>query len=348
MKFVWPLLLACLTITSCISEAPRSDSQHPADARRDGLPQSIGAQGELMVVMDDANWNGGLGEAFRELVNTPYLLLPQAEPQFEVNRQNHEFFYKFFKQHRHIMMFDVGDRLQNQEPSIKVQKDIYARDQMIFTVYAKDIVAFRQVLEEFGPSMLYQMTESELARIGQLARYSPNHGAADSLCQEWGVCLEIPSNFTLVEDTTDFKLYRMGVMRTNPELQQAIAVYRYPYTNDSTFTATTLLAARDSVMKRYIGGSQFDSYMTTEYFYAPRYRELDLNGRYATELKGLWKLQGEFSGGPFVSLTYLDEVNQMVITTEGFVFAPHEEKREHMRFLEGILRTAHISAGSGS
>ena len=154
------------------------------------------------------------------------MLLPQAEPQFEVNRQNHEFFYKFFKQHRHIVMFDVGDRLQNQESSIKVQKDIYARDQMVFTVYAKDIVAF-QVLEEYGPSMLYQMTESELARIGQLARYSPNHGAADSLCQEWG-CLEIPSNFTLVEDTTDFKLYRMGVMRTNPELQQAIAIYRYP------------------------------------------------------------------------------------------------------------------------
>ena len=47
-------------------------------------------------------------------------------------------------------------------------------------------------------------------------------------------------------------------------------------------------------------------------------------------------------GGPFVSHTRLDEVNQRVITAEIFVFAPEKKKRNTLRRLESSLYTLRL------
>jgi hypothetical protein len=47
-------------------------------------------------------------------------------------------------------------------------------------------------------------------------------------------------------------------------------------------------------------------------------------------------------GGPFMSLTQLDENRNKIITIEGFVFAPAHKKRELMRQMEAILYSIKI------
>ena len=42
-------------------------------------------------------------------------------------------------------------------------------------------------------------------------------------------------------------------------------------------------------------------------------------------------------GGPFVSLTRLDQVNAQVVTAETFLFAPGQKKRNALRQCEAIL-----------
>ena len=63
-------------------------------------------------------------------------------------------------------------------------------------------------------------------------------------------------------------------------------------------------------------------------------------GFYGMETRGLWKiLDGEAMGGPFVSLTRLDQVNGRVVTAEAFLFAAGQKKRNAMRQQEAILYT---------
>jgi hypothetical protein len=50
-------------------------------------------------------------------------------------------------------------------------------------------------------------------------------------------------------------------------------------------------------------------------------------------------LDGEAMGGPFVSLTRLDQVNGRVVTAEVFLYAPGQKKRNAMRQIEAILYT---------
>ena len=63
-----------------------------------------------------------------------------------------------------------------------------------------------------------------------------------------------------------------------------------------------------------------------------------VGGFYGLETRGLWKLlDGEAMGGPFVSLTRLDQVNGRVVTAEAFLFAAGQKKRNAMRQAEAIL-----------
>jgi len=44
-------------------------------------------------------------------------------------------------------------------------------------------------------------------------------------------------------------------------------------------------------------------------------------------------------GGPFVSHSRVDEVNNRIITAEIFIFAPNDKKRDFVRTMEASLYT---------
>ena len=79
--------------------------------------------------------------------------------------------------------------------------------------------------------------------------------------------------------------------------------------------------------------------MATEYKYdVQKATTKNVNDAYAMEIRGLWKmLEGESMGGPYVSHTRIDELNNRVITIEGFVFAPGKEKRNALRQVEAMV-----------
>jgi hypothetical protein len=56
-------------------------------------------------------------------------------------------------------------------------------------------------------------------------------------------------------------------------------------------------------------------------------------------MRGLWKLEGDFMGGPFYSMTFLDERTGNLVTIDGFAYAPYFDKREYIREVEAIIKT---------
>ena len=72
------------------------------------------------------------------------------------------------------------------------------------------------------------------------------------------------------------------------------------------------------------------------------YTPITLNGKYCGVMRGLWRMQGDMMGGPFVSHTRLDEKNHRVVVAEGFVYAPETDKRNFMRRIEAALFTLRL------
>jgi hypothetical protein len=119
-------------------------------------------------------------------------------------------------------------------------------------------------------------------------------------------------------------------------------IYYYNYTDTNTFTLDFLVDKRNQIVKKYIPGPNPNSYMATEDLLPPVMKEFKQEGKYFAELRGLWKLENGSMGGPFVSISTVDELRNRVITVEGFVFAAGLEKREFLRQVESILYTLKI------
>ena len=68
-------------------------------------------------------------------------------------------------------------------------------------------------------------------------------------------------------------------------------------------------------------------------------RPISVQGDYALEARGLWRIKGDFMGGPFVSHVRLDKANQRIIVSEIFIYSPDKMKRNLVRQMEASLYT---------
>ena len=129
-------------------------------------------------------------------------------------------------------------------------------------------------------------------------------------------------------------------------MRKDVIVYSFPYTAQEQFGQEAILAMRNAVLGQIVSAQVPGSHMGTEYkHFPPVTRQVpalrdSIGGFYAMETRGLWKmLDGEAMGGPFVSLTRLDQVNGRVVTAETFIFAAGQKKRNALRQCEAILYT---------
>ena len=117
-----------------------------------------------------------------------------------------------------------------------------------------------------------------------------------------------------------------------------ICMYTYPYEGPQTFNKQYVLAKRDSVMKANIPGSKPHMYMATDTM-CTFVRPITVRGQYAMEIRGLWEMENDGMGGPFVSHSRVDTAKNEVVVVEGFVYAPEKMKRGLIRRVEGSLYT---------
>ena len=88
-------------------------------------------------------------------------------------------------------------------------------------------------------------------------------------------------------------------------------------------------------MKANIPGVR-DSYMSTDSI-TVEVKDIAVQGAYAMEARGLWRMKGDFMGGPFVSHSMVDTLNNRIVVGEVFVYEPKKLKRRYIRQMEAAL-----------
>lgn len=119
---------------------------------------------------------------------------------------------------------------------------------------------------------------------------------------------------------------------------QNIVIYSYPYVSEKVFRKKAYIALRDSFMKKNIPGGKPNQYMATDKDFV-KIKDMQIQGVYTQEARGLWQMENDAMGGPFVSHSQVDTVNNRIIVVEGFVYAPDKMKRTMIRRLEAALYT---------
>lgn len=322
LKYVFALA-ALLNLAACSSDLGNSMGL---------LPPNTGKAGELVVVVEDDIWESPIGDNLFKLMTVNSYGLPQAEPIFDLVRIPEKSFSSIFKTHRNVLFLKYGEK-----NGVVIKNDLWANDQLVIELTGSSEVELSRLVEEYAPDITEKYEAADIRQIQTSLSKVHNNVLNNKLREEHGFGLLVPKDYILDESGTGNDFY--WLRKDTPQMTQCLWIYVQDYTDPNAFDADAIKSRRNKIGKKHIEGPVENSYMGTEDALPLGTQTIEINGNYTVESRGLWKMEGDFMGGPFLSYTILDKERNKLITVEGFMYAPKYKKRNYMQQTEAILKT---------
>lgn len=319
---IYNLLISFLLIIGLISCSNSGTNLHK---------NITGRAGELVVVMTKELWDGAPGKLVRETMAQPQLALPQEEPIFDLINIPHEAFTSIFKSARNIIQVRISSDV-NKEGVIFLD-DPWAYPQATVQIKAKNSGQFVNLFNENKNKIVSYFLKAERERLTMNYDKYYEKTVYNVLDKDFNLTMKVPPGFIIADQKKDYIWFKYET----PEISQGIILYDFPYVSDSAFQVGYQLRVRDSILEANVPGPTEGSYMTTERRVSQINNIFEHNGNYASEMRGLWKVQNDFMGGPYVSLAELDASEQRVVVAFGYVYAPSKDKRNLLNQIQAMV-----------
>jgi hypothetical protein len=297
------------------------------------MASSSGKPGSVLVVVDSTKFNREVGLEIKKSLSQVYKGLPQPEALFELSDIHPPAFKNIFRKHRNILKVEVAPKYT--ESRLLIRKDVYARPQLVIHAQAPDDSEMVELFQKKGEVVAQKFVEAERERYIKSYRKISNNGAMMRIKEKFGINIVIPKGYSLDVDTTNFA----WIESEGRHYLQGLLIYQFPYKGEQSLTRENLIEQRDQFTKKFVPGPSPASYMITEDQVEPFHKTKKINGNNVVWMRGLWEVENDFMGGPFVSASIVDRERQMVVTVDGYVYAPKFDKRNYVRELEAILHT---------
>lgn len=288
-------------------------------------PRSGGEPYEVLVVAADK----GLQALADSLLDTPVEGLPQREAAYKLSHADR--LTAATRYARCIVSLRTEDT-PDHRTHIAYEHNATAQPQLAVSVCTP---SQGQLLKDFG-AVRRQLTRLidhfELTTEAQRLRSHHSPKVSKAMGQQTGWTLHAPTELSAMKRGKDF----VWLSSDTPEGVRCLCLYTYPGTS---LDGERLVAMRDSVMGANVPGERPPMRMATERRLAPVHRLLREQGRTAMVTRGLWQIEGDAMGGPFVSRAVVDSQAGRIVVAEAFVYAPERRKASMLRRLEAALHT---------
>lgn len=314
--------LAALTVISC-SESKR---------RQALLPNISGKAGEVIVVIDKGQWEGAVGTVLRDTLACDYPYLPQREPLFTLINVAPVGFTQMFQLHRNIVIVNIKPDVT--EPGIIYRNDVWARPQCVIRINAADADTAIQLIKDDSKKIVATLEQAERDRVIANAKKYEELSLAPEVAKMAGGSPHFPSGYKLKKKTDDFIW-----IEYNPQyVTQGILIYKYPVVEgEQMMNLDNILENSNEMLKKNVPGMFDNTYMTTSSIVRPSIEYKRFKGLDFAEIRGLWEVQNDFMGGPFVSHAFYSQDGKDVIVLQAFVYAPKYDKRHYLKQVESVI-----------
>lgn len=336
-------------------------------ANQEFMPPAQGAIGEIILVMDSAQWKGEIGKELKRAFHAIMPGLPQDESMFKLHYVNPIRLNSVLKQAKNMVFVTVlSDKSQeskilrsyfnaesinriNTEPDLFqfTKQDDFAKGQEILHLFGKDHATLLNNLQKNRETIRAYFENIERKRLIAALYQSENNDLKKELEKKHNFTIRVPFGYELAKNEDNFIWIRQ---MEYPE-EKSFFVYYEPYRSQEIFNKDNIAGLRNKITKKLMRDVEKDDtyMMLQDEKYMPYYtKEINLNGSYAFEMRGLWKLSDISAGGPFVSYTTVDEKLGRLYYIEGYVYHPSGDKRDWIREMDTILKTFRTSNQSGA
>ena len=322
------------------------------------LPKASGATGELMIFMDTTTRQSSVGKLVDSIFNAPQLGVLQGEKRFRVHYIDPMKINKFLKMHINLIFVtlvndkSIGNRkLKEFFPAQALQKikknpdyfmftkqDVYAKGQRVLHLFGNNPKDLKRNLREHHQKLLRIFEQTELQRISTRLSKARQTELEAELTKKHQVKMLIPKGYKKAFAEKNFVWYRFPERK----IDRNLFIAYQPYRSESQFEPDSILAWRNRITKKHLfADPQYpESFIRTETLEPPVFQQITLNGKYAIEMRGLWRTNAKLlMGGPFIASIFADTKSGRLFYVEGFVYAPGEPKRELIRELNALIHT---------
>jgi hypothetical protein len=309
-----------------------------------GKPRSSGSASELLIVTDSkATWNGQVGDTIRAWFTQPVIVLPQTEAMFDLINVAAADFGDIFQKFHNILIVEIDPTLQASVS--EMMTDTWSYPQLVIKIRVADSASFFQEFRENKASYLYQFNKLEKQRIRVLNQMSGDLALAKKISDRFSLSLDLPGGFYLASDAPNFMWLRHTEVKGKQDVELGIMIYYTDYQDTAQLDEKYILKWRNLITRQHIPGQTDGSYMKVadEIVKPVSSRPSDFPAGYVTETRGLWEVQNDFMGGPFLSYTFVDQKRNRLVTLDGYIYNPNELKRNFMRQLESIFYTVSLA-----
>ncbi len=348
--FLLPALLFTLFFSSC-----NEDQRKGFETK----PKAIGKAGSLLVIAENAIWEGVPGKAFINIYDQPYPVLPQPEPLYDLKQLNMETMKALHREWRNIVYLgllkdgskttDEILKLLGKEGARKAQEgngfnsivhdDLWAAGQQIFVIFGNTQEELVKAIEARQQSIMRKINESDDKQLNaNNFQGGKNKKVSDLLSENFNISMDIPRRYEkAIYDSLNNTIW---IRKETGTTSNNLLIRTLNYKDQSQITKENLINLRDTLGKYYITSASEEAYMMTDKVNLTiEYDKEQLNGNYTLKAKGIWKMHNDFMGGPFVSYMIVLPEKGKIVMVDGFVHAPEKMKRPLIRQVELVMRT---------
>jgi len=332
-------------------------------------PESLGNISECLLVCPSALFSEKIVKDFVKIISSEQYGLPQPEPLFKVHYVKDIHNNIFHERHRFIINLYFNKDFNTVPQYVLSSASKSLREKGFYFGIVKNPRSFPQVevwlLVSKNESWLEYLELNKAAIVSyllsidrklllqNLSKSTQNVEAIKVLKDSLNVSIPIlPGDYNikvlrpnwawLNKDLENGSL-NLILWKSNLRLSQyPLSFKKRPKTLNSDFFFSHVLNERNKFLSTNIPGPSQGSFYTSETL-LPIIVDSSFdrfNHSFSSEdpnlyLRGLWKMHGDFMGGPFVHRFFVD--NDSSFHLEAFVYSPNQPKRVLLRELECLI-----------
>jgi hypothetical protein len=319
-----------------------------------GKQFAFGKAGKLAVLVDDNIWDRHPGDTMRYYYGSAYPILPQPEPLFDLQPHSFDALIQepILKQLRsYLVLANMSDKesditkmvLDDMTQStinsgygdktyqLKVGKNKWAENQLVLYIIGKNESGLIDGIKASLPAYTKRLYDFDKIQYhANLFGGGHNEAIENKIAEYYGINMPIPDRYLISIDKPPF----LWIQHNSTKVTNSYVFYKKPYQDRSIFTEEKMIELRDSLTRLNISSTTPNSYMVVNDVDLPTFHYTrEINGQYASELRGIWDMKNEFMGGAFATFLIHNPKRDEVVFVDAFVFGPGQSKREYMKQL---------------
>jgi len=327
-------------------------------------PNAMGKVNEIIVIADKSLWEGPVGDSIQYYLSSAYLILPQPEPIFDLRhftpedlsevpiRKNFRS-YLFIgnlnnntSEASNMIKQDLGTEKvrrakEDKNFNISIGHNKWANPQLLIYQFGfsdDDIIAN---IKKNYKAIAQKVHENDEPYVeANIYQVGSNFKINEKVKQEFNAQINIPDDYVLAMH--DSLTNTLWLRKETDFLSSNIFIHKRKYTDQKQLSKEGIKELRNDLGK-YVSTEIENTYMYVNDVDLPMFlKTMQIDNRYTVEARGIWEIENDYMGGPFISYTIHDPEANELLYLDGFIHAPGKEKRNYMQQLEKIFTSAKL------